>query len=206
MDDISSLQFSPENELLPVVVQNYKTGKILMVAFANKEAVEKTIQTGFAHFWSRSRKKLWKKGEESGNTLKIIGIQTDCDKDALLYFVDPKGNTCHTGVESCFFRGSSFQTDAEFLGELENIIFCRQKEKSKNSYVASLFEKGLDRIAQKVGEEGIEVVIAAKNSDVDELLDESADLIFHLLVLLRKRQKSLHDVINVLKKRHKKED
>ena len=148
--NINSLTFDEKN-LIPVLVQHASSGKILMFAFANIQALEKTQETGFAHFWSRSRKKLWKKGEESGNVLRVVGIKTDCDSDAVLYLVQPTGNTCHTGKESCFFRGDDYETDAEFCMELESTIAQREKHGEKTSYIHSLFEEGLDRIVQKVG-------------------------------------------------------
>jgi len=190
------------NGLIPVIVQNITSGKVLMLAYANEEALTKTKETGFAHFYSRSRKKLWRKGEESGNTLKMKGIKSDCDQDAILYLVEPTGNTCHTGEESCFFRGDSQTTDVEFVCELEKIIEHRQKQGDETSYVHSLFTEGLDRIAQKVGEEAVETVISAKNDDDEDFLNESADLLLHLLILLRARKKSLIDIVTVLKERH----
>lgn len=210
--DISSLTFDEKN-LIPVIVQNAKTKKILMFAFANREAVSFTQKTGFAHFWSRSRKKLWKKGEESGNILKVKEIKTDCDSDALLYLVTPVGNTCHTGAESCFFRSltphngdekniSHIAYDTTFLFDLENIISDRRKNPVEKSYVHSLFDNGLDRIAQKVGEEAVETVIAAKNDNDDDFLNEASDLFFHYLVLLQAKEKTFQDILETLHKRH----
>lgn len=202
--DISQLDFSKTSgDLLTVVAQDISSGKVLMLAFANKEAVEKTVETGEAHFFSRSRNELWRKGETSGNVLKVKGIKSDCDGDALLYLVDPVGPACHTGKESCFFSGDDLKTDAEFLFDLQKLIQSRKKEMPEGSYLASLFSEGLDRVAQKVGEEGVEVVISAKNDDREEFLGESADLLFHLMVLLAEKGESLDGVLEVLKKRQK---
>jgi phosphoribosyl-ATP pyrophosphohydrolase/phosphoribosyl-AMP cyclohydrolase len=198
--DTQNYQFDDKG-LLPVIVQNIHSGKVLMLGYANAEALEKSHQTGLAHFWSRSRKKLWKKGEESGNILQIKAIKTDCDRDAVLYLVQPTGNTCHTGAESCFFHGDKQQTDSAFLYSLEKTIQQRKESMKKDSYVYSLFSDGIDRIAQKVGEEAVETVIASKNEDRDDFLNESADLLFHLLILLREKDLNLSDVIAVLKNR-----
>ncbi len=200
--DITSLDFSKSADgLIPAIAQDCRSGKILMLAFVNREAVEKSMATGFAHFYSRSREKLWKKGEESGNILSITGIATDCDGDALIYSVESSAPACHTGERSCFFRGDEIVPAFETLAMLESTIKQRQVDMPEKSYVADLFRDGLDRIAQKVGEEGVETVIAAKNSDREECLNESADLLFHLLILLRFKECSLTEVLTVLKER-----
>ncbi len=202
--DFSQLDFSKSDDgLIPAVVQNHRSGKILMVAFVNREAIGESIATGYAHFYSRSRQKLWKKGEESGNVLRIIAIAADCDQDALIYAVEPTGHTCHTGEESCFFSENEIVSELEELAKLDKLIAERQEKMPPDSYVAELFRSGIDRIAQKVGEEGVEVVIAAKNNDTADFLGESADLLFHLLILLRAKQCELSDVLKVLRQRSK---
>ena len=202
--DIDRLDFgkSPDG-LLPAVAHDHHSGQIRMLAFVNREAVEQSMQTGFAHFYSRSKGRLWQKGEESGNTLRIVGIATDCDADAIIYAVKPQGPTCHTGAESCFFAGDTVTPQLAILQQLEAIITQRREQQPQGSYVAQLFASGLDRIAQKVGEEGIETVIAAKNDDREDFVNESADLLFHLLVLLQARGCSLEDVLTVLRQRHR---
>jgi len=203
--DIDTLDFSKAtpNGLIPAVAQDVRSGKILMLAFVNQEAVEQSLVTGFAHFFSRSRDKIWKKGEESGNTLKITGIATDCDSDAVVYFVEPTGPTCHTGEDSCFFRGDPAASDPEWTAQLEKTIASRARDLPENSYISSLFQSGSDRIIQKVGEEAIETVIAAKNSDEQDFLSEAADLYFHFLVLLTAKGHTLSDIISILRKRQK---
>lgn len=203
--DIDTLDFSKAtpNGLIPAVAQDVRSGKILMLAFVNQEAVEQSLVTGFAHFFSRSRDKIWKKGEESGNTLKITGIATDCDSDAVVYFVEPTGPTCHTGKDSCFFRGDAAASDPEWTAQLEKTIASRARDLPENSYISSLFQSGSDRIIQKVGEEAIETVIAAKNSDDQDFLSEAADLYFHFLVLLTAKGHTLSDIISILRKRQK---
>lgn len=178
---------------------------MLMLAYVNVEALKKTIETRSAHFWSRSRNCLWEKGATSGNTLEVKAIKTDCDNDSLLYLVRPSGPACHTGAVSCFFRGEEKETDAEFLSDLEQLLEQRKKADSEDSYVASLYAKGLDAIVQKVGEEAVEVVIASKNEDREAFLGESADLLFHFLVLLQKKDLSLAEVLAVLRERKKEE-
>lgn len=202
--DVSELDFSKSSDgLIPAIAQDHRSGKILMAAFVNRAAVEATVKSGFAHFFSRSRQRLWQKGEESGNTLQIVGIATDCDHDAVVYSVIPVGPTCHTGAESCFFHGDEVAPLSEILFSLDHLIAERQQTLPPDSYVADLFRSGIDRIAQKVGEEGVETVIAAKNPDRDAFVGESADLLFHLLVLLRSKDCSLDDVLARLKERSK---
>jgi phosphoribosyl-ATP pyrophosphohydrolase/phosphoribosyl-AMP cyclohydrolase len=203
--DVSSVDFAKyDNGLVPVIVQHHRTGRILMLGFASRQALEQTQHTGEAHFYSRSRKALWKKGETSGNVLKVFAIKLDCDSDTLIYVVLPHGPTCHTGEQTCFFQGdTATHTDAEFIDDLENLIDHRQKSLPKDSYLTSLFTDGLDRIAQKVGEEAVETVIAAKNDDDEDLKNEAADLLFHYLVLLHAKGCNLHDVVDVLRERHK---
>jgi phosphoribosyl-ATP pyrophosphohydrolase/phosphoribosyl-AMP cyclohydrolase len=177
-----------ESGLLPAVVQSSKDKRVLMVAYMNRESFQRTVETGWVHFWSRSRKKLWKKGETSGNVMKVVRIRPDCDGDCLLIEAEPEGPACHTGEVSCFFS-TLFQSEdvepslAETLEELRSVILDRKEKRPSGSYTTSLFEGGVDRIAKKLGEEAVEVVIAGKNHDKEELTRESADLLYHLLVL-----------------------
>lgn len=196
---LNKIDWQKMNHLVPVVVQCRTSGKVLMLGFMNEEALSQTMITGFVTFYSRSKQRLWQKGETSGNVLKIIDIAVDCDGDSLVALVDAVGSTCHKGTESCFDK--TYDHPYETLTRLEDIIKQRKKDKPQNSYVTSLFASGIARIAQKVGEEGVETVIAAMKNDLDELKNESADLIFHLLVLLREKELSLQDVITVLKAR-----
>lgn len=197
------------NGLIPAIVQNLKSKEVLTLAYMNEESVQKSIETGETWFFSRSRQELWHKGETSGNTQKIESIKYDCDQDALIILVTPTGPACHKGTESCF-TDSLFEKktppaqneNKDFLYQLEQLIAERQIELPKESYTTYLFEKGVDKILKKVGEEAAEVIIAAKNRDREELKWESADLIFHLLVLLREQNIPLSDVISVLKQRH----
>lgn len=182
-------------DLIPAIIQDVNTNQILMLGYMNQEAYEKTIRTNFVTFFSRSKNRLWTKGETSGNTLEVVSLHPDCDNDTILIRAKPMGPTCHNGTPRCFY------SDTEFLQDLEKIIQQREANTSEQSYVSGLFESGLNRIAQKVGEEGVEVVIAALQKDDAELCGEAADLIFHLLVLLRARQLKFADVIAVLKER-----
>jgi len=192
---IEKVKWNQDN-LLPAVLQDYLTGQVLMVAYMNKEALEKTIETGEAWFWSRSRQELWHKGATSGNIQKVLKLSLDCDNDTLLVLVDPEGPACHLGTKSCFNEGSQL-----FLDNLRRIIHERYEERPEGSYTTYLFDKGLDKILKKVGEEASEVIIAAKNPDKKELAQEAADLLYHLLVLLEERQIDLEEVLNVLKER-----
>jgi phosphoribosyl-AMP cyclohydrolase / phosphoribosyl-ATP pyrophosphohydrolase len=187
--------------LIPVVVQDYLTLQVLMHAYMNREALEKTQETMLVTFFSRKRQSLWTKGETSGNFLNLISIASDCDGDTLLIQAAPKGPTCHRNTTSCF--SSAFFCDVGFLAKLEYTIAQRFLDRPRGSYTTQLIEEGMDRIVQKVGEEAIEVVIAAKNEDQGKFLGEVSDLIFHILVLLRARSESLTDVIKVLRSRHK---
>jgi len=198
--------------LRPVVVQEINTGEILMLAYANEEALKLTLETGYAHFYSRSRKSIWKKGETSGNTMKIVKIFEDCDRDTLLYLVEfPKGKVaCHTGNRSCFFN-KIFDSenkiedtvDLSFWNKLFEIIKDRKEKMPENSYTAQLFKAGVDRIMKKVGEEAIEVIIAAKSNNKDEFVYECADLIYHLTILMVNMNVKPTDIMNELLKRHK---
>jgi phosphoribosyl-ATP pyrophosphohydrolase/phosphoribosyl-AMP cyclohydrolase len=203
-ESIASLRFD-ENGLVPAVVQDADGGSVLMVAYMNRESLEKTLETGDAHFWSRSRKELWRKGETSGNVLKVRGIEVDCDFDCLLVRVDPAGPACHTGARSCFFESvAGVAPEAELgdvLGRLARTIRERFLVRPEGSYTSLLFASGVDRIAQKVGEEATEVVIAAAKESRARLAEESADLLYHLLVLWRAAGVDLEEVALTLKGR-----
>jgi phosphoribosyl-ATP pyrophosphohydrolase/phosphoribosyl-AMP cyclohydrolase len=182
--------------LIPSIVKDWITGDVLMLGFMNAEAIKQTRETGFVTFFSRSKNRLWQKGESSGNTLACVEIREDCDSDSLLILAKATGPTCHKGTQSCFA-----EKPQSFISSLEETIAKRRNEKPDGSYVASLFSKGIDKIAQKVGEEAVEVVIEAKNADDAAFLNESADLLFHYLLLLNAKGKSLKDVIDILEKR-----
>ncbi|MBT8270016.1 MAG: bifunctional phosphoribosyl-AMP cyclohydrolase/phosphoribosyl-ATP diphosphatase HisIE [Bacteroidia bacterium] len=191
-----------ENGLIPAIVQDSKTRIVLMMGYMNKEALAKTQSTGLVTFFSRSKQRLWTKGESSGHVLKLVDLKIDCDKDTILIKAKPQGPTCHTGSDTCW--DESNDRNLGFLSELEGIISQRQQNaSSESSYVASLFEKGINKIAQKVGEEAVETVIEAKDSNDELFLNESADLVFHLMVLLRAKGFGLDDVVEVLENRHK---
>ncbi len=189
--------------LVPAIVQDWRTGGVLMVGYMNEEALAETCKDRQVVFYSRSKQRLWRKGETSGNFLEVQDIRTDCDRDALLILATPKGPTCHTGAISCFGE-ELIRGDFSFLASLDCTIESRRSEDAQRSYTAALFREGIDRLAQKVGEEGIEVVIAAKNSDKERLIDECADLLFHLMVLLRGKGSSLAEVVSVLEQRARK--
>jgi phosphoribosyl-ATP pyrophosphohydrolase/phosphoribosyl-AMP cyclohydrolase len=183
--------------LLPAVVQNDADGKILMVGYMDAAALAKTRKEKKVTFFSRSKARLWTKGESSGNFLRLRSIALDCDGDALLVRAVPEGPTCHTGAGSCF------DSPLDFLADLDAVIVDRLKKKPRGSYTTSLIKEGPDRIAQKVGEEAVETVIASKNKDREALIGEAADLVFHLMLLLRARGTSLADAAALLRKRHK---
>jgi phosphoribosyl-ATP pyrophosphohydrolase/phosphoribosyl-AMP cyclohydrolase len=190
---------SPDN-LVPVIVQDSGTGKVLMLGYMNQEAFAETERTGKVTFFSRSRRKLWTKGETSGNFLHVEQILIDCDNDALLIKAVPAGATCHTGADTCFNERN--ESD-DFLFELEKTIGQRKSESSENSYTSRLFAEGIKRISQKVGEEAVEVVIEAQGADDEKLKGEAADLLYHLIVLLAARDLKLSDVSAVLRERRK---
>jgi phosphoribosyl-AMP cyclohydrolase / phosphoribosyl-ATP pyrophosphohydrolase len=185
--------------LVPAVVQDYNTQKVLMLGFMDRDAVKKTEETGLVTFYSRSKKRLWTKGEESGNHLQLRQMLLDCDKDTLLIKADPTGPICHTGADTCW---SERNHSEEFLYYLEDIIKLRRVSSDNTSYVKSLFDKGINKIAQKVGEEAVELVIEAKDVNQALFLGEAADLLFHYIVLLQAKNCSLADVVQVLKDRH----
>ena len=186
--------------LIPAIIQDAITKTVLMLGYMNAEAIAKTKETNKVTFYSRSKKRLWTKGEESGHFLNLISIKNDCDNDSLLIQVSPQGPTCHKGTDSCW--GETNRESFGFLSALEKVISDRRENAaSQNSYVAELFEKGLNKIAQKVGEEAVEVIIEAKDNNADLFLNESADLLFHYLILLQAKGYKLEAVIDVLKSR-----
>lgn len=188
--------------LVPAIVQDSETKNVLMLGYMNQEALNKTLETNKVTFFSRTKNRLWTKGEESGNFLKLVSIKEDCDNDSLLIKVKPIGPTCHTGSDTCWQEANN--QSFGFLSKLENTIKERKENaNSENSYVASLFAKGINKIAQKVGEEAVEVVIEAKDSNNDLFLNESADLLFHYLILLQAKGFQLNDIVKVLQSREK---
>jgi len=205
--NVAELSFSMDG-LLPVVVQHHYSGEILMVGFANREAVQKTLETGHGWFFSRSRQRLWEKGETSGNYLDLKALRVDCDADALIYLCEPHGPTCHTGERSCFFQTLDEIPSGETSGEAAAILFDKIEQRKQqaepgSSYVARLLSEGVDRIAKKVGEEATEVVIAAKNADRAELAHEIADLWFHTFILLAQQGMTPEDVWEELRGRRR---
>lgn len=185
--------------LLPAIIQDYQTKDVLMLGYMNSDALQKTVETKQVTFFSRSKNRLWTKGEESGNFLVLKQIELDCDQDTFLIQVKPKGPTCHKGTETCW--GKKRKSTFGFLTELEQTIEERKNLNPDESYIASLFEKGINKIAQKVGEEAVEVVIEAKDNNDNLFLNESADLLFHYLILLQKKGFSLQDIEQILKQR-----
>jgi phosphoribosyl-ATP pyrophosphohydrolase/phosphoribosyl-AMP cyclohydrolase len=205
--NLDNLKFNQDG-LIPVITQNYYTGKILMQAYANKEAIEETLKSGYATYFSRSRNALWRKGETSGNYQKIMDIKVDCDEDSIIYLVVEEGPACHTGEESCFYRNLNLEKDSkpvpfEILHKLYEKIQERKETMPEGSYVTSLFKKGSDKIIQKVGEEAVETVIALKNKNKDEIVYETSDLLFHLLIALVDAGVKISDIEEELLKRYK---
>jgi len=196
-----SIDYSKGNGLVPVVVQDWLTNKVLMLGYMNEEALKKTKAEGKVTFYSRTKERLWTKGETSGNFLNVKEIIADCDDDTLLIKAEPIGPTCHTGSDTCFNESNG--TNALFLHYLQDIIVQRKNSTADKSYTKLLFDKGINKIAQKVGEEAVELVIEAKDSDDHLFKNEAADLLFHLLVLLEAKEVKLEDVVDVLRKRHK---
>jgi phosphoribosyl-ATP pyrophosphohydrolase/phosphoribosyl-AMP cyclohydrolase len=203
LDDVGTLDWNKGGGLLPAIVQHARTGRVLMLGYMNDSALRETLGGGRVVFYSRSRETLWLKGETSGNYLNVVDVSSDCDSDAILVLADPVGPTCHTGSESCFAEAAP--TDAgrlAFLALLEHIISNRIADQPEDSYTARLFAKGPSRIAQKVGEEGVETALAAVTRDDEGLVSECADLLFHVLVLLKSRELDLERVVEELKARH----
>lgn len=205
---LEKLRFDDKG-LIPVIVQDAGSKTVLTLAYMNEESLQKSLATKETWFWSRSRQQLWHKGETSGHTQRIVSMRYDCDGDALVVMVEPNGSACHTGVYSCFSQEVLSNTDDEsvqadrfaILSELEELIAAREAERPEGSYTTYLFEKGVDKILKKVGEEAAEVIIAAKNRSREELRYEAADLIFHLMVLLREQKLPLDEVLTELQRR-----
>ncbi|MCL1144752.1 bifunctional phosphoribosyl-AMP cyclohydrolase/phosphoribosyl-ATP diphosphatase HisIE [Shewanella marinintestina] len=199
-DLINQLDWDKTDGLIPAIVQNHLTGKVLMLGYMNKAALDNTLSSKQVTFFSRSKQRLWTKGETSGNTLELVAIHKDCDNDSLLVQVVPNGPTCHKGTESCWADGNAHS----FIDNLSSLIASRKGQDPESSYTAHLFERGTKRIAQKVGEEGLETALAAATNDKPELIDEASDLIYHLLVLLEDQELSMQDINLNLLKRHNK--
>jgi len=195
------LDFNKMDGLISAIIQDNFTSKVLMLGFMNKEAYEKTVATGKVTFFSRSRNRLWTKGEESGNFLNVVSIKEDCDKDTLLIKVKPVGPVCHTGADTCWNEENT--EDIMFLKYLQDFIYKRHEEMPEKSYTTSLFNSGVNRMAQKVGEEAVETVIEATNGTDDRFIYEASDLIYHLIVLLTSKGYRIEDLARELKKRHK---
>jgi phosphoribosyl-AMP cyclohydrolase / phosphoribosyl-ATP pyrophosphohydrolase len=193
-----SMAFNADG-LLPVVVQDRASGDVLMLAYASAEALARTAETGLAHFWSRSRGALWKKGETSGNLLRVVEARADCDRDALLLVVEPAGPACHTGARTCF--GETGATAASVLAELDRVIADRAERQPQGSYTARLLSGPVDGALKKIGEEATEVVLAARADTEERLAEESADLLFHLMVALQRRKVPITRVLDVLRAR-----
>ena len=200
-ENSNKLAWDKMDNLLPAIVQDALSGKVLMQGYMDQDALAKTLETGKVTFFSRSKQRLWTKGETSGNTLDLVSVACDCDQDSLLVLANPNGPTCHPGVESCWFDGNT--PAFTFLADLERVLAARKDADPKSSYTASLYNKGIKRIAQKVGEEGVETALAATVHDKEELKNEAADLLYHLTVLLQASDMSLNDALNVLRERHK---
>lgn len=198
--DSTALDWDKVGGLMPAIVQDAATLRVLMLGYMDKAALENTLQVGKVTFFSRSKQRLWVKGETSGNHLEVVDIRADCDADTLLITARPQGPTCHTGSTSCFGAAPG-----QFLGALDALVAQRERERPAGSYTTTLFDKGTRRIAQKVGEEGVETALAGVAQGDEELLGESADLLFHLIVLLRARGLSLGDAVAVLEQRHTKQ-
>ena len=200
-ENSNKLAWDKMDNLLPAIVQDALSGKVLMQGYMDQDALAKTLETGKVTFFSRSKQRLWTKGETSGNTLDLVSVACDCDQDSLLVLANPNGPPCHTGAESCWFDGNT--PAFTFLADLERVLAARKDADPKSSYTASLYNKGIKRIAQKVGEEGVETALAATVHDKEELKNEAADLLYHLTVLLQASDMSLNDALDVLRERHK---
>jgi len=200
------MDFKKLNGLIPAIIQDASTDRVLMLGFMNSEALDKTREEGKVTFFSRTKNRLWTKGEESGNFLLVVEILKDCDNDTLLIKANPAGPVCHTGSDTCFNEKNSVSQDPEdlaFIVQLQQLIHTRKAEMPEGSYTTSLFEEGINKIAQKVGEEAVELVIEAKDDNDSLFLNEAADLLYHLLVLLTAKGKDIRDVAAVLEQRHK---
>ncbi|WP_029906090.1 bifunctional phosphoribosyl-AMP cyclohydrolase/phosphoribosyl-ATP diphosphatase HisIE [Prevotella sp. 10(H)] len=197
-----NLDFEKTGGLIPAIIQDNVTNKVLMLGYMNQEALDKTQETGKVTFYSRTKQRLWTKGEESGNFLNVISIKEDCDKDTLLIKVDPVGPVCHTGADTCFNEEN--KEDVMFFKYLQHFINKRYQEMPGGSYTTSLFQSGVNRMAQKVGEEALESVIEACNGTNERLIYESSDMLYHLIVLLTSKGLSIEDLAKELQRRHKK--
>lgn len=200
-EEIKQLDFDKMGGLVPAIVQDCETQKVLMLGFMNEEAVCKTVETGKVTFFSRTKNRLWTKGEESGHFLLVKSIQKDCDQDTLLIQATPCGPVCHTGADTCF--GDENRNDLAFIKYLQDFIDRRKAEMPEGSYTTSLFRSGINRMAQKVGEEAVETVIEATNGSDERLIYEASDLLYHLIVLLTSKGYRIEDLARELKKRHK---
>lgn len=199
-DTINQLDFTKTGDLIPAIVQDPNTRRVLMLGYMNEEALEHTFTTQLVTFFSRSKQRLWTKGETSGNTLELDRILVDCDRDTLLVWAHPNGPVCHTGSDTCFEEVN----EGDFLIQLQTIVDGRRDAPQEGSYTSRLFQKGINKVAQKVGEEAVELVIEAKDDHADLFLNEAADLLFHTLVLLSAKGHRLEEVIGVLEERHRK--
>ncbi|MCG9701050.1 bifunctional phosphoribosyl-AMP cyclohydrolase/phosphoribosyl-ATP diphosphatase HisIE [Vibrio natriegens] len=205
--EVSSLQerinWEKVDGLVPAIVQDFQSSQVLMMGYMNQDALVKTGETGQVTFFSRTKERLWTKGETSGNVLQLVNISLDCDNDTLLVKVNPIGPTCHTGTTTCWDGDPQEESQMVWLHQLEQLLAARKDADPESSYTSSLYARGTKRISQKVGEEGVEVALAATSGDKAELVCESADLIYHLMVLLQDQGLSMNDVVNKLKERHK---
>ena len=206
MLEIKSLAWEKMDGLLPAIVQDAFDGRVLMQAWMNRDSLARSLDCGRATFWSRSRQALWTKGETSGNFLELVDILPDCDNDCLLVMVRPAGPACHRGSDTCFDAEALARPELAFLAQLERVIVQRDEERPQGSYTTRLLEAGVHRIAQKVGEEAVETALAAAAGEERELLEESADLLYHLMVLLRSRGQDLSGLLEVLQQRHGRTD
>lgn len=200
--DIQAVDWEKTEGLVPAIVQDAVDGRVLMQGWMNPEALANSLDHGLVTFWSRSRQKLWTKGETSGNRLRLLAVHADCDNDCLLVLAEPEGPTCHRETDTCFDTSKPVRPRLAFLATLERLIAERDRQRPEDSYTTRLLEAGVKRIAQKVGEEGLETALAAATGDGKELTDEAADLLYHLLVLLRASGLSLADVVKTLEARH----
>ena len=200
--DIQAVDWDKTEGLVPAIVQDAMDGRVLMQGWMNPEALANSLDHGLVTFWSRSRQKLWTKGETSGNSLRLVAVHADCDNDCLLVLAEPQGPTCHRETDTCFDTNKPVRPQLAFISALERLVAQRDRERPEDSYTTRLLESGVKRIAQKVGEEGLETALAAATGDREELTNEAADLLYHLLVLLRASGLSLADVVKTLEARH----
>jgi phosphoribosyl-ATP pyrophosphohydrolase/phosphoribosyl-AMP cyclohydrolase len=200
--DLNAIDWEKTDGLVPAIVQDAFDGRVLMQAYMNREALSYTLDNGQVTFWSRSRRELWTKGATSGNTLRLVAVHSDCDNDSLLVLAQPNGPVCHRGTATCFDNHEQVRPALSFVADLERVIAGRYETRPEGSYTTRLFEAGTKRIAQKVGEEGVETALAAVSGDDEEIRNEAADLLYHLLVLLRASGVPLADVVRTLQSRH----